>query len=177
MLDENLLITKAKEGDRQAFGQIIKSLEARLYRAAFLLCGEKEEAKDLLQETFLNLYQSLPRFQEKSSLYTYSYRILINLNHKRIRKKRKPLVPLPDNVRSPSSSSAASFEREEKNERLRAAINRLPHLLQEAIILRYLEELSYQEIASRLGIIEGTVKSRLHNAKRVLRKIIQSEHF
>ena len=174
MTDENLIVTAAKNGDMQAFSQIITSLETRLYRVALFLCGEREEARDLLQETFLGLYQGLPHFEGKSRVYTYAYRTLLNLYHKRLRKKRKITISLTEGVKItyPGLPSAAeSFAKTEKKERIRAGIARLPALLQEIIVLRYLEELSYHEIAEMLKINEGTVKSRLFKAKNLLRKI------
>ena len=174
MINKSLLVTKAKNGDLEAFGQIITSLETRLYRIALFLCGEREEAKDLLQETFLGLYQSLPNFKEKSGIYTYAYRILLNLHHKRLRKKRKITISLTEGVKITYTglpSAAESFAEKEKNERIRAGIARLPALFQEVIVLRYQEELSYHEITEMLKINEGTVKSRLFKAKNLLRKI------
>ena len=177
MTDESLIVAAVKNGDLEAFGQIITSLETRLYRVALFFCGEQEEAKDLLQETFLGLYQSLPNFKGKSGIYTYAYRILLNLHHKRLRKKRKITISLAEGVKilhTGRPSAAESFAKTEKKERIRAGIARLPALFQEVIVLRYLEELSYQEIAEMLKINEGTVKSRLFNAKNLLRKIFCS---
>ncbi len=176
MPEENSLVARSKKGDLQAFEQLIKSLQARLYRVAFLLSGNREEAEDLLQDTFLNLYQSLPRFQGRSMVYTYAYRILINLHRRRVRKRKRVTEPLLEDIVASTPSGTEIFAKQEQNERLRVAISKLPPLLQEVIVLRYLEELSYQEIATRLGINEGTVKSRLHNAKRGLRKILTKKN-
>ncbi len=174
MAGENLLVAKMKGNDLETFGQIIASLETRLYRVALFLCGEREEARDLLQETFLGLYQSLPNFKGRSGIYTYAYRILLNLHHKRIRKKKKIIVSLVENVgilHAGRPSAAEDFVKKEKKEKVRAGIARLPALFQEVIVLRYLEELSYREIAEMLKINEGTVKSRLFKAKNLLRNI------
>ncbi|MCX5641962.1 MAG: RNA polymerase sigma factor [Candidatus Omnitrophica bacterium] len=175
MVDEGLLIAKAKNGDLEAFGQIIASLETRLYRVALFLCGEREEAKDLLQETFLGLHQGLPRFAGKSGIYTYTYRILLNLHHKRLRKKRRITVSLTEGLKItyPGLPSAAeSFAKTELREKIRVGIAKLPALFQEIIVLRYLEELSYHEIAEMLKVNEGTLKSRLFKAKNLLRNIL-----
>lgn len=176
MIDESLLIARAKNGDLEAFGEIITSLESRLYRVAIFLCGEQEEAKDLLQETFLGLYQSLPNFKGRSGIYTYAYRVLLNLHHKRLRKIRKITISLAENVKIPYDdrpSAAEEFAEKEKKSKIRAGIARLPALFQEVIVLRYLEELSYQEIAEMLKVKEGTIKSRLFKAKNLLRKIFR----
>ncbi len=167
--------TEIKTNDLEAFSQVVISLETRLYRAALFLCGEREDAKDLLQETFLGLYQSLPNFKGKSGIYTYAYRILLNLHHKRLRKKRRIIVSLAENAAIPHTgqlSAAESFVKSEKQEKVRAVIARLPALFQEVIMLRYLEELSYHEIAAMLKINEGTVKSRIFKAKNLLRNLI-----
>ncbi len=166
------IVAKAKKGDLDAFGELLSTIEAKLFRVALILCGEREDAKDLLQETFLAIYQSLPRFSGKSSFYTYSYRILLHLYHKMRRKHHKILVPLLNNLIARSPSPAASFHKKEKKERVRRAIARLPSRFQEVIILRYLEELTYQEIARNLKIREGTVKSRLFKAKKLLAKFL-----
>jgi len=126
-----------------------------------------------LQETFLAIYQSLPRFSERASFYTYSYRILLNLYHKTRRKRRKILLPLSEETRAPTLSPADAFLKEERRERVRKGIARLPPRFQEVIILCYLEELTYPEIAKHLRIKEGTVKSRLFKAKRLLAKILE----
>ena len=167
--EEVLLVAKAKKGDLEAFGELLSSVEAKLFRVALILCGEKETARDLLQETFLAIYQSLYRFSGKSSFYTYSYRILLHLYHKMRRKHRKVLIPLLENLRAPTLSPADSFRKKEKKEKVRQAIAKLPSPFQEVIILRYLEELTYQEIAKNLKLKEGTVKSRLFKAKKLLR--------
>ncbi|MFA5393096.1 MAG: RNA polymerase sigma factor [Candidatus Ratteibacteria bacterium] len=174
MIDENLFIAEAKNRDLEAFSRIITALETRLYRVALFLCREREEAKDLLQETFLELYRSLPKFKGKSGIYTYAYRILLNLHHKRLRKKRKITVSFSEGIKiiyHGLPSAAESFAKTEKNEKIQRSIARLPALFQEVIVLRYLEELSYHEIAEMLKINEGTVKSRLFKAKHLLRKI------
>ena len=141
MLRPDPLIAKAKKGDLPAFGELLSAIEARLFRVALILCGEREEAKDLLQETFLAIYQSLPRFLGRSSFYTYSYRILLNLYNKTKRKKRKILLPLSEDVKTKSAipSPAEAFLKEERREKVRKAIARLPPRFQEVIILYYLE--------------------------------------
>ena len=176
--EESFLITRAKKGDLQAFSQLLSRLQNRLFRVAFLLSGQREEAEDLLQETFLALYQSLPRFSGKSSLYTYTYRILLNIYHKINRKKHPLFLPILKN-RSVSipQSPGESLLKEDRQKRVRKAISKLPSRLQEVIILRYLEELSYFEIASLLRIKEGTIKSRLFKARKVLLKILKNEPF
>ena len=175
--EEALLIAKAKQGDLASFGKLLSTIEAKLFRVALILCGEREEAKDLLQETFLAIYQSLPRFSGRASLYTYSYRILLNLYHKTKRKQRKVLLPISGDIRASTPSPAESFLKEERKEKVRKSIAKLPPCFQEVIILRYLEELSYQQIAQHLRMKEGTVKSRLFKAKRLLGKILQSLSF
>ena len=175
MINEYLLVADAKKGDLQAFGQIITSLETRLYRVALFLCGEREEAKDLLQETFLGLYQGLPRFAGKSGIYTYAYRILLNLHHKRLSRKQKITISLTESVKilhTGQPSAAEFFAKTEKKEKIKIGIARLPALFQEVIVLRYLEELPYREIADMLKVNEGTIKSRLFKAKNLLRKIL-----
>jgi RNA polymerase sigma-70 factor, ECF subfamily len=149
----------------------------RLYRAALFFCrGNREQARDLLQETMLAACQSLRRYQGRAGLYTYLYRILINTHYGRLRRERKnlfSLTPLDNFIPAKDNNPLEEMLAVERRESLRKAILSLPKIYQPMIFLRHLEELSYQEIAEILSLPLGTVKSRLTTARQILSRILK----
>jgi len=176
--NEKDLVALARKGDQEAFSRLLSSLEPRLFRVALLLTGERETARDLLQETFIGLYRGLPGFLGRSSLYTYGYRILVNQYYKRTRAQARDIRAEPEvlqKIPAPGPSPAEIFRQDEKTAGIRKAVARLPEKFRTVIILRYLEELSYTEIAEQLRTNEGTVKSRLFKARILLMDSLKNE--
>ncbi|MGC8976887.1 MAG: RNA polymerase sigma factor [Candidatus Ratteibacteria bacterium] len=165
-LNEEILISLAKKGNKDAFVSLIKSVEKKLYKVAKTI--SPEEAEDIVQETFLQAYLSIKKFKGKSSFYTWIYRIMMNTIYKKYRKK----LPLIKNIANPVYSND-----EELKEKLRNALKKLHPKFSEVITLFYFEEYSIKDISKILNIKEGTVKSRLFKGKKVLKKLIESEPF
>jgi RNA polymerase sigma-70 factor (ECF subfamily) len=162
-LKENILINLAKNGDKEAFVSLIKNVEKRLFKIAYTI--SPEEAEDILQETYLEAYLGIKRFKGNSSFYTWIYRIMMNRIYKRNRKKSfkvklQKIIPQND---------------EELKEIIRSAIKKLPPKYNEVLTLFYFEEHSTKEISEILNIREGTVKSRLFKAKKILKKLIDKK--
>lgn len=160
-LKESILINLAKNGDKDAFISLIKNIEKKLFKIAYTLCPE--EAEDILQETYLQAYLGIKKFKENSTFYTWIYRIMMNIIYKRNRKK-----PLFVKIQKISSQND-----EELKEKVRSALRKLPSKYSEVLILFYFEEYSIKEISEILSIKEGTVKSRLFKAKKILKKLIE----
>jgi len=175
--EETGLLRRAKRGDRSALEELLRDLEPRLFRVARFLAGNREEARDLVQETMLALCLRLGAFRGEAKLYTYAYRILVNTFRKRLRKRHLTVPPadyLPYLGRRVASSGAAP-DPEAAGVRLRAGLARLPERYRQVIVSHYLEEAPLVEIARRLGIPEGTVKSRLYKARRLLADRLRKE--
>ena len=144
----------------------------RLYRAAAL--GQSpDDARDLCQETFLIAARNPTAFEGRSTPYTWLYGIMKNLRRTHRRKAARPLPT--DTPRLSVATPEAKLTRQQTHQRVHAAIARLPESQREAVALFYLEELSVADVAQRLGVPVGTVKSRLSAARSVLRRALKGD--
>ena len=177
------LVEKAKRGDQEAFAQLVLDNQNRVYSLALRLSGDREEAADLAQEAFVKAWQGLSAFQGESSFSTWVYRLTTNvcIDHLRKKKRREavePSVSLDDENNSWAEPSTWEqdpqrlLEQSERGKALARAIDQLPDWQREALVLRELSGLSYQEIGEALDIDLGTVKSRIARARLNLRKIL-----
>jgi len=148
----------------------------RLLRAARYLLGDEHEAEDLCQATFLELCRSIGRFEGRSSLYTWLYRILLNLYYRRLRRRRLERQSMAEAVPTETAAPPGVLPEEaERCQQLRQAIQDLPRIYQTVVVLHYLEDRSTVEIAAILGVPAGTVRSRLCLARGMLRRRLEKE--
>jgi len=157
------------------FDWIVDAYHERIYRAACMLLMNRHEAEDLTQDVFLAAMKSYNRFRGDSSLYTWLYKIMLNLFRKR-RSKRKLLqwsfAPADEHENfevlfsNEGSSPEEPLEDDERRRRIAEALRELSPKHREVVLLRFYEGKSYREIADIVGVSEGTVKSRLHHALR-----------
>ncbi len=170
--EDRLLIQRFLQGEDKAFELLVEKYYRRIDRLAQQVVGNPMTAEDIAQEVFLRAYRALPRFRGESSLYSWLYRITINLSLNHLR--RQTALPLPEEEARGAAPSphdpGALLEERERELLVRRAIASLPPHYRIAVILRDLEGLSYQEIADLLGIPIGTVKSRLNFGKRLLKE-------
>ncbi len=178
------LVARCCAGDTGAFAGLVARHESMVFNLAARLLGNREEARDVSQEVFLQVYRQLPRFQGRSSLKTWIYRIVVNQcrNRQRFWRRRRmdrsctleDLSPR-DQLRlvSRSESEEDPFERvrrREQEDRLRKALLGVSYEHRVVLLLRELEGLSCEEIATALSVPIGTVKSRLARAREALRQ-------
>jgi RNA polymerase sigma-70 factor (ECF subfamily) len=180
--DDTLLITRSVNGDQEAFAQIVRNNQRMVFNVAYRFLGSYEEAEELTQEVFIRVYKFLRRFEGKSSLRTWIYKITVNsaLNRQQWLKRRKHYHmvsldnpdadmalenKLPGTDANPESR-ALNIELQEK---IQGCLDKLPKRLRIAIILRDVEGLSYDEISEALGINQGTVKSRIARARSAVK--------
>jgi len=169
---EREVIEACQRGDREAFRILFVTYKDRVYSVAFRYSGDHAAALDIAQETFLKLFAVIRDFRGDSSFDTWIYRMVVNccLDHKR---RCRRLVPFADGLlaglRAPGDNLKAIL-RSERDDRVRAAIDRLSPDLRVAVVLRYTEGLSYEQIAEVLGCSQGTVGSRLNRAHKVLER-------
>ena len=174
MNSDSQLVLSAQQGDSAAFGDLVRRYQQPLLRAMLPVTENHEEAQDIVQEAFIQAYRNLDSFRGDSAFFTWIYRIAFNLAKARHRKQR-PLSIDTTSLTLPSEEPSAEkkFESSEFRIILRAAIAELSTDHQHVIILRELEELDYDEIAQRLDLSVGTVRSRLHRARAQLRELLQ----
>ena len=187
-MTEQELVALAKQGDHNAFAQLVQDNQNKIYSLALRMTGNPEDGADLAQEAFLKAWRSLPSFQEESSFSTWLYRLTSNLCIDFLRKEKRrkaavttisldddeeesPPIEVPDHRFTP--------ETEVERRELRAAMSRALKVMSEEhrqiLILREVEGRSYTEIAELLNLEEGTVKSRIARARISLRNILQKD--
>jgi len=184
-LDESrllALIQRARDGDQQAFAVLVDTYSERIYNYLARMVGDREEALDLAQDTFVRAWESLGRFHGGAAFSTWLYRIATNLAIDAARRKgRRGRVEsldapvetddgeaerqLADPDRTPDEEVAA----EELRQEVWRAVGEMPPKLRSVLIMYDFQQLSYEEISQALGVPLGTVKSRLFNARKTLR--------
>lgn len=178
--DEAAVLVEARDGDRTAFGSLVRAYQRRAYAVAYSLVGNREDALELAQESFAKAYKAMHRFDTKLPFYPWLYRIIKNtcLNHLKKKKRRSEvsldyLVDEGHQIRSDDISPERNAELDDLRKMISAAMVRLSDEHREILVLRHFQELSYTEIAECLNVPKGTVMSRLHAARRSLRKEIE----
>jgi len=174
--EDQLLIQRFRAGEVAAFDGLVERYYQRIDRLVQQVIRNPLGAEDITQEAFLRAYRALPRFRGEASFYSWLYRIALNLclNYLRQQANRISSVEGPEASILPAVTDPSMLLEHQERERLvRGAIDALPTHYRVAIILRDLEELSYQEIADILGIPLGTVKSRINFGKHLLRQALR----
>lgn len=172
---DELWVARALQ-DPQAYEELVRRYQKRLYNLACRLTGDQEEAQDLAQEALVRAYNALARFRQGERFSPWIYKIATNLciNYLRRRRFRVPLdeeAPFVDGALTPEQA----LEREETRVTVQEAILALPDQYRAVVLLRHQQELSYSDIASALGLPLGTVKTHLFRAREMLNKILSKE--
>ncbi len=178
MSDEEL-IQLSLSGDRTAYEKLVLKYQDRLYCTMVHVSGNAEDASDVVQDAFMQAYLRLSTFRQTSQFYTWLYRIAFNLSLG-IRRKRKPTISVDgmsaERGNEPAGDAVDPLEKvgnEEMAKILWTAIDRLHEDFRSAIVLREMEGCSYEEISQILDLPVGTVRSRLHRARNILRESLQ----
>lgn len=183
---EQELVSQARAGDTAAFEQLMLDNQDRVYTLCLRMTGDREDALDLAQETFLNAWRGLSSFQGNSSFSTWVYRLASNacIDFLRKRKRRQqgeaPLslddeeAPLPQPA-DPRGTPEDELERRELRRAVERGLQALPEHHRQVLIMRELSGLSYQEIGAVLNLDLGTVKSRIARARMALKNILVQE--
>jgi RNA polymerase sigma factor (sigma-70 family) len=186
--NENELVLKAKQGDRAAFDALARYCARDIYNLCYRLCGNRASAEDIAQEAFVNAYINIGRFQHTGAFAGWVYRIAMNTWKNRVRYEKRRLYwkhdsldesletedghmqrQLPDDRPDPSEE----LGKKQKGELVQRALNGLGEDAKAMIVLRDIEEKSYEEIAGITGMALGTVKSRIARARDALRIKLQ----
>lgn len=177
-ISDERLIDRTLAGENAAFGELVARYQDRLYGTAVAILHDPDEAKDVVQETFLQAYINLAQFRRTSRFYTWLYRISFNVAVGVLRQKKRsiPADRLLDTAWERVTGNEESPEtRQSRQETVRIlwnAIERLPVEYRKAIVLREIDGASYEEIAEAVDVPLGTVRSRLYRARTMLRDII-----
>ena len=170
---ERSLVEQAKQGDREAFTRLAFELSDHLFAVAHRILRDFDDAGDALQVTLLRIWRDLPSLRDPSTIERWSYRILVRACHDQLRQQRRraPIVELLPAPGTEPEPDVAVLRRDE----LDRAFRRLSTEQRAAVVLQYYRGLTLPEIAEILGVPVGTVRSRLHYAKRALRAAIEAD--
>jgi RNA polymerase sigma-70 factor (ECF subfamily) len=180
--DEQIL-KRALAGDADAFGEIVRRWERRIYSLAYGMLGREEDARDATQETFLSAFRNLREFRGEAKVSSWLHRIAINQCITRQRRaKVRGETALEDELETAEASflapanesPARAAESRQRTEMVRRAVGSLPVELRQVVVMKEFEELTFQEIAEALDLPLSTVKSRLYTALRQLQMRLQS---
>lgn len=185
MSEMDELIARCLQGDQVAWEQIVRQHWRKVFNLAYKFVGRHDEAEDLAQDIFLKIFKALHTFDRRANFQTWLISISRNLciDHYRSRRKERETVAREVDASdlkpvSREQSPIGYVEQQDLRQLIRRALAELPPTLREAVVLRDLKEFSYQEIADKLGLPEGTVKSRINRGRlelgRQLRRL-QSE--
>ena len=184
---DDILVKQSGKGDLDAFEQLVKRYQNKIYNLACRFLGNRVDAYDLTQETFIRLYRSLPRFRGESSLMTWLYRITVNVCRDELRRQKRRNIVFAGFVEDKKadtennnvyrnylhagvSSPEEILERKEFCSTVQLCLHSLPEKYRLILVMREIRGMSYKEIAEILQCPRGTVKSRLYSARQVFRK-------
>ena len=166
------LIERCLAGDQQAWDQIVRQHWRKVFNLAYKFVGRHDEAEDLTQDIFLKIFKALHTFDRRANFQTWLISISRNLcidHYRSVRKERETMARDVDaSTLMPASRERSPYgelEQIDLRVRIRQALAELPPTLREAVVLRDLQEFSYQEIADKLHLPEGTVKSRINRGR------------
>ena len=170
-MDDAELLARARQGDTDAFEQLMHMHQRYVFNLAYRVLGDTAEAEDVTQETFVRAWRGLSGFRGQARFTTWLYRIVHNLCLNRLPGLQRELLqtePLEEALVNPAPSPPAMFEVREREAFLHTELDRLPEKYRLVLTLYYLQDFSYDEIASALNVPMGTVKTHLHRARRLL---------
>jgi RNA polymerase sigma-70 factor (ECF subfamily) len=170
-VDDTELVRRAQRGDKVAFEQLVRRHQRYAFNVAYRVLGDYAEAEDMAQEAFVRVWRGLPGFRGQAQFTTWLYRIVHNLCLNRLPGLRQELLrtePLEEALAAPAPSQAELVEIREQMAFLHAQLDRLPEKYRLVLALRFLQHLSYDEIATALDLPVGTVKTHIHRARRLL---------
>ncbi len=182
--DDHRLIAASLGGDTAAFGELVRRYQDRLYNTVYRLLDNADDAQDVVQDAFLNAYQSLDGFKGDSQFFTWLYRIAVNtaISHKRKQRltlsldtgrngegRIEPLDP------SDSNRPGHALEQADEERRVQGALNRLSAEHRAVLVMKDMDGKKYEEMAGVLGVPIGTIRSRLHRARCELRELLEQD--
>jgi len=184
--NDDRLIIKARNGDKTAFGKLVKKYQQHVLYLAYDVIGDYDEAKDIAQEAFIRAFTKLGQFEKRARFSTWLYRITVNLALDVYRKKKRhPLKSLDKSMKeiesqtlkneSISIKSDGAVEFDEMRVKLNEALNGLSENQKTAAVLKYFHQKSSKEIAEIMGCAESTARIHIHRALGNLKKFLQNE--
>ena len=175
LIYERLLVVRAQTGDEAALAELVERFSPRLRYFLRKLLSSADNAEDTLQDVWLDVVRGLPRLADPQALVAWLYRIARDRAFSRLRKMRRTEVLLDDQQVVDVTSVEENDFSPEDAAHIHAALDRLPPEQREVLMLRFLEDMSYDQIARIVGCQLGTVRSRIHYGKQALRRALEED--
>lgn len=172
---EGALVERARAGDTRAFERLYREHSGRVYGLCLRMTRQPSLAEDCTQETFINAWRALARFETRSSLSTWLHRIAVNVTLARRRKDARHEPVAETEVEEEATETEWTLETPVEVQEIEAAIGALPEGARDALVLHALYGYSHIEAAQMLGVAEGTCKAQLHRARKLLRERLNVE--
>jgi RNA polymerase sigma-70 factor (ECF subfamily) len=175
------IVRRVLDGEREAYAEIVRRHQARIHAMALRMVRDPQEAADLTQDIFLRAYERLWRFDTERRFSSWLYALGMNVvrNHLGKRKRdvlvRAQTLSLMPPLRGSSPEGGAELERSQTNERLEAAMGRLPDATRDALVLRYFLELPIDEVAETMGVSLSAAKMRIYRGLEKLQAIYNGD--
>lgn len=170
---DEVLVERVKEGSQEAYTELVRRYMKKAYSIAYQFVGNSEDAKDISQDVFVKIYQSIDRFKQGHKFFSWFYRILVNhcINvRKKISVSPFAVEDLSRYSNSADDSVEVTINKRELKDNVHKAIAKLPLKQRKVLILCEIEGFSQQKVSDIMGISEGTVRSRLFYARKKLQK-------
>lgn len=165
------LLAQVIDGDHDAFNQIMRHHEDRVFAVCLRIMGDREKALDATQETFLTVFRKANQFKGQSALGTWIYRIAVNTCYDQLRKqKRRRTDPIPEHADPQDFSAQEQIDSAGMRPEIQKALAAIPQDFRVAVVLSDIEGMGLPDVAETLGVPVGTVKSRIFRGRRLLAK-------
>ena len=171
MVEEHILVQRALVGDREAFAGLVRAYQGPVYNLAYRMLGNPAEAEEAAQETFVRIYQRLGTYDPQQKLASWVLAIASHYCIDRLRRRKVSLSleEAPDQEASePTETPEPALLAQEREGEIQALLAGLPEGYRLVLVLRYWQDLSYEEMARVLGTSESAVKARLHRARELM---------
>lgn len=175
---EEMLIAKAQGGDKKAFEKLLEKYKNMILSMAYYISQNEYDALDMAQEVYVKLYKNVYKFEGKSKFSTWVYSVARNTcidEYKRIKRNKNYYETDERDISVETEGPEEIILKKELCDFVRIMLSELPPIYNKILTLRYIDGLSYREIAKRLKCSEGTVKSRLFRGKKMMKKIIDEK--
>ncbi len=180
-MDKMTLVERCKKGDWEAYSMLYQEYVVKAMRTAYLMVGNKALAEDIVQETFIQCFQKIESLKKTEAFESWLYKILTRLSYRMGYKESRILSAYKyeeriNNIEAPASEEPLhTLENNETRDEVKSALISLSPPIRTVIVLYYFNEMSIKEISNILDCFEGTVKSRLHNGRKQLRRLLDGD--
>lgn len=174
-MDDSTIVGKCQGGQLEFYGRLVDKYSARIINLGYAMMGNRHDAEDVAQEAFVRAYRGLAKFQKKAKFSSWLYQIALNLCKDHLKAKARHARPTDDEQLAaldgdPKDQAPRAIIQDELSGKMREAINKLPVLYREAFVLRHLQGLDYEEVASITLVPADTVRVRAYRAREMLRE-------